>query len=94
MAYAAIMAGGAAFMHARENGRTADCKDTIVKVLFQRVFEIELDAGELHGREEFPVRKLAQAFGLAAHADKFLDIVIPGSDVGVANGPVDGDTLF
>src|SRR5215470_2627282 len=63
-------------------------------MLGERVFKIELDARHFHGRKEFAVGKLRQAFGLAADAGEFFHVVIPGSNVGIANRPIDGDSIF
>src|SRR5437870_6275443 len=56
--------------------------------------EIQLDAGQLHGRKEFRGGELPQAFRLRADAGKLFDIVVPRSDVRVADWPVDGDPVF
>src|SRR5207245_2788697 len=48
-------------------------------------------AGQRHRRQEFSVRQLRQPFGLAAHSDEVLHVVIPRSDVLVADGPINGD---
>src|SRR5215472_11201361 len=63
-------------------------------MLGERVFEIELDARHFHGRKEFAVGKLRQTFSLAADAGEFFHVVIPRSNVGIANRPIDCDSIF
>src|SRR2546429_291009 len=94
MADAAVMASGAAFVDAGENGRTSDGQHAVVEMFGEGVLEIQLDAGQLHGWKEFPVGELPQAFRLPADAGKLFDIVVPRSDVRVADWPVDGDPVF
>src|SRR5260370_26011796 len=94
MAEAAVVAGGAPLVDASEDGGTADGHHAIIKILGERVFQFQINAGHFHGRKKFPVRKLRQAFGLAADAGELLHVVVPGSNVRVANGPIDGDSLF
>src|SRR5437667_2996603 len=94
MTDAAIMARGTALVDAGEHRRAADGHDAVVEMLGERVFEVQLDTGHFHRGKEFAVRKLREAFRLAANARKFLNIVVPGSDVGIANRPIDGDSVF
>ena len=94
MTNTAIVAGGAAFMDASEDRRAADGHDATVKMFGERIFEIQFDAGHFHGRKELAVGELRQAFGLAADASKFLDVVIPGSNVGITDRPIHGDAVF
>ena len=94
MADTAIMASGAALVHLRQHGRTANGHHAVVEMLGERGFEIQLDAGHSHGRKEFAIGKLRQTFDLAADTGEFLDVVIPGSDVGIADRPIDSDSIF
>src|SRR6266851_2977557 len=94
MANAAIVAGGASLVDAREHGRTADGQHAIIKIFGERVLQVQFNAGHFHRREKFPVGQLRQTFGLAADAGDLFHVVVPGSDVRVANGPIDGDSLF
>ena len=48
-----------------------------------------LDARHRHRRQEDSVRNLGQPLGLSADADEGFDVVVPGGDVRVADGPVD-----
>src|SRR5690242_4248772 len=58
------------------------------------VFEIQFNAGQLHWWKELAVGELAQTFRLTADASEFFDVVIPGGYVGIANRPIDGDSIF
>src|SRR5207237_10871683 len=52
-----------------------------------------LGAVQLPGREELPVGQVRQAQALAAHAHETLDVRVPGSQILVADGPVDAVTI-
>ena len=52
-----------------------------------------LDAIQRHRREEGPVGQMRESFGLTADANETLDPIVPGREVGVPNGPVDGDPV-
>src|SRR5690349_887310 len=93
MTDAAIVTGGAPFVHASKDGGAADGHDAIVEMFGERILEISLDASEFHGRKEFAVGELRQAFRLAADAGKLFDVVIPGSHVDIADGPIHGDAV-
>ena len=60
----------------------------------ERLLQVQLDAIQLHRRQEFAVRQLLVAFRLAAHADETLHVVVPRRELLVADGPVHGDTFF
>src|SRR5205807_8971773 len=75
-------------------GMTADGQSAVVGMFGEGELEVQVDAGQLHGRKEFPVAELPQAFRLPADGGKLFDIVVPRSDVGVADWPVDGDPVF
>src|SRR5258707_54201 len=47
-----------------------------------------------HRRQKFAVGKLRQSFSLPANSGEFLDVVIPRSDIRVANRPIDGDAFL
>ncbi len=86
------MARGAAAVCARQNGGAADGHPPFAReVLGDRIADHELCARHRHRRQEFSVRQLRQLFGLAAHSDEVLDVVVPRSDVLVADGPINGD---
>src|SRR5713101_3380468 len=89
-----VVAGGASLVDAGEHGRTADGQHAIIEIFGERSLEVQFNAGHFHRRKKFSIRKLRQAFGLAADASELFDVVVPGSDVRVANGPIDGDSLF
>ena len=74
-----------------KHGGPADGQDAVVEILGDGVAEVEFDASHFHGREKFSVGKLGQAFGLAADAGKFLDVVVPRRDVRIADGPIHAD---
>src|SRR5215470_12882979 len=93
MADAAVMSGGASFVHLRKNGGALDGEDAIVKMFRQRVANVLLDTGQFHRRQEFAVGKLWQAFRLPADAGELFDVVVPGCNVRIANGPSDGDAF-
>src|SRR6266566_386530 len=86
--------GRSAVLTRVHKGRTSDGQHAVVEMFGEGVLEIQLDAGQLHGRKEFPVGELPQAFRLPADAGKLFDIVVPRSDVRVADWPVDGDPVF
>src|SRR6266436_1424373 len=94
MTYAAVMARGAPFVDASEDGGAADGHDAIIEIPGQCVAKILLDAGHLHRRQKFAVGKLRQSFSLPANSGEFLDVVIPRSDIRVANRPIDGDAFL
>src|SRR5215472_18108309 len=88
------MAGGAPEVRLGEDRRAPDGKHALASpALMHRVAHAQLRTVELHRREEFPVRKLCQALGLAAHADELLDVAVPGCDVRIADRPVDRDAF-
>jgi hypothetical protein len=94
MTYAAVVAGGAPFVHLGEHGRSADRQDSIVEIFRQAVAKSEFRAVHFHRREKFSVGQLRQAFRLPADAGEFFNIVVPGRDVRIANRPVDGNAVF
>src|SRR6059058_355893 len=63
-------------------------------MLGEGIAEIHFHASHLHRREEFSVRELRQAFGLAADAGKLFDVVVPGREVRIADRPIRSDSLF
>ena len=94
MTDAAIVAGGASFVYARENGGAADGHHAVVEMFGHRRANIQLDARHFHRREKFSVRQLRQPFRLAADSGKLFDVVVPGRDVRIADRPVNGDAFF
>src|SRR5712692_9491312 len=94
MANTAIVASSASFVNAREYRRAADGHDAIIEMFGEGIAEILLNTGHLHRREKFSVGQLRQAFSLAADAGELFHVVVPGRDVRVADGPIDGDSLF
>ncbi len=93
MADATVVAGSASLVDAGENGDTSDGEHAIVKILRQRVLEIDFNAGHLHRRKKLSIGQLRQSFGLSADARKLFHVVVPRRDVGVANRPVDSDSF-
>src|SRR5205814_293810 len=94
MANAAVVACGASLVDARENRRAADGHYAVLEMLGEGIAEIHFHASHLHRREEFSVRELRQAFGLAADAGKLFDVVVPGREVRIADRPIRSDSLF
>src|ERR1700704_5293495 len=89
-----VVAGGSSAMRTSQYGGAADRHDPLAgKILGDGILHDEFAAGHFHGRQEFAIGKLRESLGLAAHADEVLDVVIPGSDVLVANWPVNGNSL-
>ena len=86
----AVVAGSAALVIACEHRGTADghAPGSAERAL-DRVAHVLLDARHRHRRQENSVRNLRQPLGLSADADEGLHVVVPGGDVGVADGPVD-----
>src|SRR5580700_7157447 len=94
MANTAVVAGGATFVDLREDGGATDGHHAaVVKMFWNGVAENFFRAVHLHGRQEFRVRKMRESFGLTADAGKFFDVVVPGFNVFVANGPIHRDTV-
>ena len=89
LAFAAVMASGASFVRLREDGAAANGADAIAVIFRESRAEIQFDAGHFHGRQKFAVGKLRKALGLAADAGEFFDVIVPGSEIGVTNGPID-----
>src|SRR5690606_29188397 len=61
---------------------------------FNFLLEILLHAVVLHRRQELPVGKVWDVFFFTADADEALHIIVPGSDVLIAYGPVYRDAVF
>src|SRR5712671_2094854 len=94
IARTAIVAGGSSAMRARKYRGSTDRHDALTgKILGDGVLHDELAARHFHGRQEFAVGQLRKTFRLAAHSDEILDIVIPGSDVLISNGPVSSESF-
>jgi len=89
LAYAAVMAGGATFVHLRKNGAAANHQNAVVVMPLEGIANVLLDAGHFHRRQKFSIRQVRQAFGLPADSGKLLHVVVPRSDIFVANGPID-----
>src|SRR3990172_1700549 len=90
----AVVAGRAAVVAPGENGGPADREDALARPApEQRLSHHPFRAAQLHGRQELAVRQLRQPFGLPAHADEALHVVVPRRDVRVANGPIDANLL-
>src|SRR5262249_38590368 len=68
--------------------------DAIIKIPGNRFPEVTLDAGHLHRREKTSVRELRQSLPLAADPRQIFPIVIPGGDLRVTDGPLNGNPLF
>jgi hypothetical protein len=94
MTEAAVVAGGAAFVYAGENGGAANGYDAVVEIFSDRSTKVLFDASEFHRRKKFSVGELRQTFGLAADAGELLDVVIPRGEISVTDGPVDGYSVF
>src|SRR5579862_1087998 len=58
------------------------------ELLADDVPRVNLSTGKAHGRKEFSIRKLRQAFAAPAHADIRLDLVVVRLDVAIRNRPV------
>ena len=56
---------------------------------FDLLLERQLEAVELHGRQELPVGQLLETLVRAGDAGETFDAVIPGRNIRVANRPVD-----
>src|SRR5207302_9346679 len=94
VANAAVVAGSAPFVNAREHGRAADGHDAIVEMFGERIAKILLDASHFHRRQKFSVGQLRQAFGLAADPSELFHVVVPGRDVRIADRPIDCDPIL
>ena len=57
------------------------------------IFDHQFRTIHFHWGQELAIWKLRKSFGLTRDADEIFHIVIPGSDVLVANRPIDGDAL-
>ena len=91
---AAVVAGSAPFVHAREHSGAADGHHAVVEMFGHRRPDVLLDAGHFHRRQKFSVGQLRQTFRLAADAGEFLHVVVPGRDVRITDRPVNGDAFF
>ena len=63
------------------------------KVLRNRVLQHQLRAVQLHRWKEFAVRQLRKAQRFAGNSDEILDVVVPRHNIGIADGPIDGDPI-
>src|SRR6202035_2595781 len=89
-AYVAILTSGATEFRLRlgQIGRASDGQPAIWILRRNAVADVRFDHIERHRRLKMPVRQLRQALGCAGHTHEVLDMVVPGSDVAIADGPV------
>src|SRR5208283_1378532 len=88
MADSTVVTSGAAFVRSGKNCGAADGHNSIVIAHGQGSAEIQLSTCHFHWRKKLAVGKLRQAFRLTADSGKLLYVVIPGSNILVANRPV------
>jgi len=93
-ARSAVVAGRAAAMRLRKDRRAADGQSAVGKLLCNHVAHVQLGAVHLHRRKELAIGQLGQILRLAADTDEVLHVVVPGLDIPVADGPVDGDAVL
>ena len=90
----AVVAGGTPFVSLGENGGAADCEHALAAKMFGRFIADELlRAIQFHRRKKLAVGQLRQSERFAGNSSEFLDIVVPGSKVGVADGPVNSNSV-
>src|SRR5579872_6342945 len=90
----AVVASRAAEMVLRQNGGAANGQYAFAaKMPGQFLANKSLSAVQLHRRQEFAVGQLRKPQSFTRDAGEFLDIVVPGLEIGVSNGPVDGDSV-
>ncbi len=87
LALIAIVAGGPAIVRLRQI-RRAIRNDPPAQLALHDFARMDLTARETHGGEEFPIRKLWQAFHGSAYADVAFHAVIIRFQVFVGDGPV------
>ena len=91
---AAVVAGAAPLVVAGENRGPSDRHaPRAAESAVDGTRHVLLDARHLHRRQEDAVRHLRQPFRPPADADERLDVVVPGRQVRVADGPVDAVSL-
>src|ERR1700722_3391113 len=88
------MTGGTAVMVPGENRGTPDREDAFRAKMFRdRLTHYSLRAGKLHGRQELAVGQLRQPKRFSGDSDEVLHVVVPGREVGIANRPIDRNSV-
>src|SRR5690606_30810428 len=90
----AELAGAPAIERLGQMGYPADSDITAREGTFDAIACVQFETIELHGFEELPVRQMWNTPLLTADAHEFFYIVIPGSNIPVANRPVYGNPFF
>jgi hypothetical protein len=94
----AVLAGAAlrAFLVRERRGEIGGAPDDelAADLLRDALLEVELDAVELHGRQEFSIGQRRNTFLTAADARESFHVVVPRRDLVVAHRPRDADPLF
>src|SRR5581483_8337140 len=94
-AHVAVLTGGplrAVRQRRRQVGGPSD-NQRATKLLGHRSLEFLLHTVELHRRQKLAVRKLRQILRAATDSDKALDMIVPGRQITIANGPVHRDAI-
>src|SRR5438093_5388974 len=71
----------------RQMGGPAN-SDNTTKLLLDSLSQHDFAASHGHGRQEFTIGQLRHSFGRSADSDNLFDFVIPGSQLGVTDGPI------
>src|SRR3984957_14789915 len=94
LARAAVVARFPATMiHGKHRTATDHRYSLAIKVLAYRVAHNFFRTVQLHRRQHFAVRQMRQAQSLARNADEVFHILVPRSDIGIADGPINSDSL-
>ena len=86
--------GGVGVFCLGEVGDAADGHVAAGKLFFDAFADFFFEVVHLHGWEKFAIGKLGQAEGFSGDAGEFFYVGVPGGDVFVTDGPVDGDAFF
>ncbi len=90
----AIVASSAPVVRLRQNCRPPNRHHPLAaKLPRHRFLHGNFRAIHFHRRQEVAVRQLPQALRLARNPGKIFHVVVPGLDVGIANGPVGANSL-
>ena len=85
------MACGTSFVSLGKDGGAADREHALtIEMLREFAAHELLRAIQLHWRKEVAVRQLWKPQRLARDSYEILDVVVPGRDICIADGPIDG----
>src|SRR5579862_1322346 len=93
LAWTAVVTSRAPAMVLSQNCAATDGQHALTaKMPGHLASDKSLDTIQFHRGKEPAVTQLRESQGLARNADKIFHIVVPRCNVGIANGPIDGDS--